>query len=210
MSVPSPSLAPLPSSDLPPVAAALAVRRSVPAAALTTPAPSPAELAVILELALRVPDHGIREPWRLVVIEGDARAEIGRRLAPIYRTANTAMEAAKREKFAGIMERLFLSAPMAVVVISAPDRDCAIPVFEQELSAGALCMNLLTAVHGFGYAGMWVTGWAATHPDAVRVLGARDGERIAGIVHLGTAKEVPPDRPRPDSAERVTRWTPPD
>lgn len=188
---------------------AMARRRSVPPAALTFPGPSREELRRILDLAMRVPDHGLREPWRFVVIAGDARQELGKRLSPVYRAANAHMEEAKREKFAGIMERLFAGVPMAVVVISRPDRACAIPVFEQELSAGAACMNLLHAAHAHGYGAMWVTGWAATNEQAARILGADEGEKIAGIIHLGTPKEIPAERPRPDAAALIRDWTPP-
>lgn len=194
----------------PEMLAAMARRRSVPPAGLAAPVPSEPQLREMLALALRVPDHGLREPWRFVVIAGEARAEIGRRLAPIYRAANPQMEAAKREKFAGIMERLFLASPMAVAVISRPDRACAIPVVEQELSAGALCMNLLHAAHAFGFGAMWVTGWAAMNREAAAVIGARDGESIAGLVHLGTPVSVPPERPRPDVAALTSFWTPPE
>ncbi|MCB4768849.1 nitroreductase [Ancylobacter sp. Lp-2] len=202
---------PLESALVPPapqLLAAMARRRSVPPAALSAPAPSHEQLRHMLALALRVPDHGLREPWRFVVIDGEARAELGRGLAPLYRVANPQMDEAKREKFAGIMERLFLASPMAVVVISRPDRNCAIPVFEQELSAGAVCMNLLHAAQASGFGAMWVTGWAATNPAAATLIGAREGEKIAGIVHLGTAASVPPERPRPDAEALTSFWTP--
>ena len=197
------------SAAVPQLLAAMARRRSVPPAALAAPAPSGEQVRQMLALALRVPDHGIREPWRFIVVTGEARAELGRRLAPIYRAANPQMEDAKREKFAGIMERLFLSSPMAVAVISRPDRACAIPLFEQELSAGAVCMNLLHAAHGLGFGAMWVTGWAATNPDAAATIGAGEGEKIAGIIHLGTPASMPPERPRPDAVALTSFWAPP-
>lgn len=198
-------------SDLPPnsVLAALASRRSVPAAGLTEPGPSDEERAAMLTIAARVPDHGMLTPWRFILIEGEARAALGARLAQAYREANGHMPEEKREKFAAIMGRLF-PAPLAVVVVSRPMEGGSIPVIEQELSAGAVCLNLLNAAHALGYAGIWVTSWAATHPHAVRLLGVEAGERVAGILHIGTAKEPPSERPRPDVAALTTLWTPPD
>lgn len=184
-------------------------RRSVSAMGLTAPGPSADELERLLGIAARVPDHAILEPWRFVVVEGQARMEAGALLGEAYRAANPGMEPAKREKFAGIMSRLFSYAPVAVIVVSRPKPGTMIPLWEQELSAGAACMNLLHAVHAAGFGAIWVTGWAATEPAAVRILGIGEGEKVAGIVHIGTPKEVPPDRPRPDLAARVTRWTPP-
>lgn len=184
-------------------------RRSVSAMGLTAPGPSDEELDRLLRLAARVPDHAILEPWRFIVMEGPARAEAGVLLGEAYRTKNREMEPAKREKFAGIMSRLFAHAPVAVIVVSRPTSGTMIPLWEQELSAGAACMNLLHAVHASGFAAIWVTGWAATEPAALRILGIGEGEKVAGIIHIGTPKEVPPDRPRPDLSAHVTRWSAP-
>ncbi|QIB35158.1 nitroreductase family protein [Ancylobacter pratisalsi] len=199
-------------TDLPPSAHwlnAMARRRSVPAAGLVEPGPDGPTLERLLELATRVPDHAMLTPWRFIVIEGDARSQLGARLPQAYRDANPQMDEAKREKFAGIMSRLF-PAPVAVVVVSRPNRDTMIPVFEQELSAGAVCMNLLHAAHGLGFAGIWVTGWAATNEKALGLLGVGEDEKVAGIIHLGTAREAPAERPRPDARALTARWTPPD
>ncbi|MDQ0509820.1 nitroreductase family protein [Ancylobacter amanitiformis] len=207
----SPPAPPPPSATLTPDQTwltALETRRSVPAARLGAPGPTPDALARLLAIAARVPDHAALAPWRFIVIEGEARAALGALLAGAYRTRNPDMAPEKREKFAGIMSRLF-PAPLAVVVVSRPNRETMIPLVEQELSAGAVCLNLLHGAQALGFAGTWVTGWAATDPEAVRLLGAGPGERIAGIVHLGTATEVPPDRPRPDIGVLATHWTPP-
>lgn len=181
-------------------------RRSVAAAGLQAPGPDEGQTQRLLAIAARVPDHGMLVPWRFIVIEGAARAEIGTRLAQAYRANNAHMPEEKREKFAAIMGRLF-PAPLAVVVVSRPVEGSAIPAFEQELSAGAACMNLLTGAAAMGFDGIWVTGWAATHQAALAVLGVGEGERVAGILHIGTASEAPADRPRPDVAALTTRWS---
>ncbi len=181
-------------------------RRSVAAAGLQAPGPDEGQTQRLLAIAARVPDHGMLVPWRFIVIEGAARAEIGTRLAQAYRANNAHMPEEKREKFAAIMGRLF-PAPLAVVVVSRPVEGSAIPAFEQELSAGAVCMNLLTGAAAMGFDGIWVTGWAATHKAALAVLGVGERERVAGILHIGTASEAPADRPRPDVAALTTRWS---
>jgi len=188
---------------------ALESRRSVPAAGLAEPGPGPDELRRLLAIAARVPDHAMLVPWRFILIEGEARAALGARLAAAYRARNPQMAPEKREKFAAIMGRLF-PAPLAVVVVSRPRRDTMIPVVEQELSAGAVCMNLLHGARALGFSGIWVTGWAANDAEALRLIGVEEGERVAGIVHVGTAAEAPAERPRPDVGELVTRWAPPE
>lgn len=197
-------------TDLPPSdrwLETMARRRSVPAAGLVAPGPDAPTLERLLELATRVPDHAMLAPWRFIVIEGEARGQLGARLSQAYREANPQMDPDKREKFAGIMSRLF-PAPVAVVVVSRPNRETMIPAFEQELSAGAVCMNLLHAAHGFGFAGIWVTGWAAVNERARELLGVGADEKVAGIIHLGTAREAPSERPRPDAGALTSRWTP--
>ena len=186
----------------------LETRRSVAAAGLQVPGPDADQTQRLLAIAARVPDHGMLAPWRFILIEGAARAEIGALLAQAYRDHNGHMPEEKREKFAAIMGRLF-PAPLAVVVVSRPVEGSAIPAFEQELSAGAVCMNLLTGAAAMGFDGIWVTGWAATHQAALAILGVGEGERVAGILHIGTANDAPADRPRPDVAALTTRWSAP-
>lgn len=187
---------------------ALAARRSVPMTTLGPPGPSPEQMRGLLEAALRVPDHGALRPWRLILLEGEARAAAGEGLAAVYREEGPRPDPASREKWAGIMSRLFLHAPVVVIVVSRPDRSVQIPVFEQELSAGALCMNLLHGAHALGFGATWLTGWAAMNARALGVLGLIEGERVAGFIHIGTPREAPSERPRPALDEVLTRWTP--
>jgi nitroreductase len=184
----------------------LATRRSVAMTMLTEPGPTPEELRRMLTVAARVPDHGALEPWRFIVIEGEARLKAGERLAPIFVAENTTMEPEKREKFAGVIARIFTHAPLTVIVASRVDPTARIPVWEQELSSGAVCMNLLHAANALGFAGSWLTGWPTYSKEAHRALGVRQSEKIAGMLPIGTPKELPPDRRRPDIDTLVTRW----
>jgi nitroreductase len=187
----------------------LETRRSVAMTLLTEPGPNAAQLNRLLAIAARVPDHGALAPWRFVVLEGAARAEASAGLGAIYAAENPAMDPEKRVKFAGIMSRVFTHAPVVVIVVSRTDPDAKVPVWEQELSAGAVCMNLLTGAQALGFGANWLTGWAAYNASAQRLLGLAEGERIAGVVHLGTPKERPTERARPDLAAIATWWRAP-
>jgi nitroreductase len=180
--------------------AMLALRKSANKLLLGPPGPSPEELDELLSIAMRVPDHRKLAPWRFVVFEGDARERIGALLADILvgRGAPDAQiaEAAKS----------MLRAPVVVMVISSPVEDGRTPVWEQELSAGAVCYNLLLAANASGWAGVWLTEWPAFDPDAGDRLGVGTSERIAGFVHIGTARAHTPERERPDLNGKVTRW----
>ncbi|XYD11810.1 nitroreductase (plasmid) [Methylobacterium sp. NMS12] len=185
-------------------------RRSVNPMHLIEPGPTPGQRHRILSLAARVPDHGAIVPWRFIVIEGDARSRIAQRLGETCVAAaapNDVHAVAQAQNTARKFDILFGRPPLIVIVVMRPDPAASIPVWEQELSAGAACMNLITAVTAFGFEANWLTGWVAVHSGARAVLGLTDGEAIAGIVPIGTATERPPDRPRPDLARIVTDWT---
>jgi nitroreductase len=92
------------------------------------------------------------------------------------------------------------------VVISTPDASSAIPLWEQELSAGAACMNLLAAATAEGFVGGWLTGWAA-YSDTVRAAFASQG-KIAGFIFIGSPGRDLQERPRPEYDAVVSRWQP--
>lgn len=181
--------------------ALLALRRSSKLMMLTAPAPSSAELDALITLATRVPDHGKLGPWRFVVIESDARERAGAALADVVKTD----EGVDDVRLAFVRDT-FLRAPACVMVVSAPQPSKKVPEWEQQLSAGAVCFNLLLASHALGYAGCWLTEWIAFDDRAARALGVQDGERIAGFVYLGTAAQATLERVRAEAAPRITRF----
>jgi len=180
----------------------LKTRRSVGIGFLKEPGPTPQELDEILAIATRVPDHGKLTPWRLVVIEGDARRAAGEKLAEIARRNNPALDEASLAN----ERRQFLPAPVTVGVIFSHKPLAKAPELEQLLSAGNVCFNLMHAAFALGYAASWVTRWFAFDTAAQQMLGARGGERFVGFVHIGTPTAVIDDRDRPDLAKVVTRW----
>jgi nitroreductase len=180
----------------------LKTRRSVGIGFLKDPGPTPDELLEILTLGVRVPDHGKLTPWRLVVIEGDARARAGEKLAEIAKRNNPALDETSLDN----ERRQFLPAPVTVGVIFSPKPLPKAPEVEQLLSAGSVAFNLVNAAFALGYAASWVTRWFAFDTAAQEMLGARGGERFVGFVHIGTPAIVPDDRDRPDLARIVSRW----
>lgn len=179
----------------------LARRRSASALALREPAPSDAELATLLRLATRAPDHGKLAPWRFVVLRGDAKQRFIAGLEAI---------AAPRPDAERLTAKLGkLKAPPLTVAVVSRVTPAEIPEWEQRLSAGAVCMTLIVAAQAMGYGANWITDWYAYDADATRLLGLGEGERVAGYVHLGTSAEAPLERVRPDVGALVTDWRPP-
>ncbi|NTT84782.1 nitroreductase family protein [Tabrizicola fusiformis] len=178
----------------------LAARQSYPMKAMTGATPARAELDPILTAALRVPDHGKLEPWRLIVLTRPDMA----RLADLAEARAREMggDAEKIAKGRGQYD----NGHLAVVVISAPVAAEKVPLAEQRLSAGALCMNLVNAATAAGWGAAWLTGWPAHDATfTARAFGCSGEETVAGIVHIGGRGPVAPDRPRPDLG-RVVRW----
>jgi nitroreductase len=178
----------------------LSTRRSRPAKALVVPAPDRATLAPLLTAALRVPDHGKLEPWRLVVLE---RAALDRLAAlAAARGAALGLDAERTEK--GVSQ--FRDSPLCVAVIESPKGFDRIPAIEQTYSAGCVALSLVNAVLAAGWGACWLTGWPAY--DAAFLedgLALTPGERLVGFVHIGTETSAPPERPRPDLA-RIVTW----
>jgi nitroreductase len=182
----------------------LATRRSGRPRDLVAPGPTPAELRAILAIAMRTPDHGKLHPWRFVHIRQDRRDALAALLDRAYQADNPApgrLEIEANDRFAR-------QAPELIVALSSPTPGHKIPVWEQQLSCGAACMNLVLAAHASGYAAGWVTGWAAYSPHVLAAFGAPP-ERIAGFIFLGTPGAAIEERLRPEAAEVVSEWTPP-
>ena len=190
---------PLQQPAVPEVLPFLARRRSSSALMLAEPAPSPQELDQLLRVAARVPDHGKLAPWRFIVLEGEAKAAFARRLEALAEGRGDGRSAAK-------LAKLKLP-PLGVAVVFHP-RAGEIPEWEQQLSAGAVCTTLLYAALAMGYGANWITDWYAYDDEAQAILGLTPEERVAGFVFIGTSKEPPLERERPDLEGLVTRWRP--
>jgi nitroreductase len=178
----------------------LLTRRSRPAKTLAPPAPDRDQVMRLVQAAARCPDHGKLEPWRFLVLTGDALPRLGALIREIGAGRGETPEAI--DKLALGFER----APMIVAVISAPKPSDKVPASEQLLSSGAVCLGLLNAALAAGWGANWLSGWPATDQGFLgRGLGLAAHEQVAGFVHIGSETVVPPERPRPDIAA-LTSW----
>lgn len=178
----------------------LATRRSVPAFQMCEPGPSTAELEQILTLAVRVPDHGKIAPWRFVVYRGAERDRIGEALLAMALEKNPELS----EEMIGVERARFTRAPVVIGVISTAGPHVKIPEWEQLMSAGAVCLNLLMAANALGYVSNWLTEWFAYDEKAYPLLGIKPGEKVAGFIHIGSTTFPVTERPRPALSDVVT------
>lgn len=201
----------------------LLTRRSVSVRDLVAPGPNATELEQILRVATRVPDHGKLTPWRICILRGEGAVRLGSiaaaRLMATHPEATEAQITAEKNRFQ--------RAPLVLAVLSTPVPDTK-PLWEQQLSAGAVCMNILHAAHALGYGGKWLTEWVAydaeiiaalmnaslnsplagesTRPLSASVGGNKANVAIAGFLYLGSKTTTPDDRERPALADIVVEF----
>ena len=169
----------------------LATRRSGKPREMVAPGPDDETLDDILRLAMRTPDHGKLFPWRFVKIAD--RLAFAELLKEAFFAANPDARAAQIDAATAPA----LMAPTLVVLLHAPQESIKIPEWEQQLSTGAVAMNLLHAAHAHGFVASWITGWA-TYDTTVTATICQGRERIAGLFFIGTPAHPLEERPRPD------------
>jgi nitroreductase len=180
----------------------LKARRSMKPREMTGPGPSAADLDTILTIGARVPDHGKLAPWRFIVFEGDGRQRAGEVIANVFAKKNPGASAADVE----VEKRRLTDAPLVIGVVSFTKPHPKVPPWEQELSAGASAMNIVTAATALGYGACWLTGWFAFDRDVLDGLGLKPEEKLAGFIHIGSVSKASEDRPRPALSDIVTRF----
>jgi nitroreductase len=180
----------------------LKTRRSVKPREMISPGPSPAELETILTIGTRVPDHGKLAPWRFIIFEGDARVRAGDIIAGVFARKDPNASPAEID----VEKRRLTDAPLVIGIVSFTKPHPKVPPWEQELSAGASAMNIVTAATALGYGACWLTGWFAFDRDVLDGFGLKADEKLAGLIHIGTVSKPSEDRPRPVLSDIVTRF----
>lgn len=181
--------------------ALLATRRSGKPRDMVDPGPDAAQLAEILRVAARVPDHGKLSPWRFVTVAADRRGAFGDMLVAAYLEGRPEARPAELDE----VRAFATQAPTLVVVLSRVDATSKIPAWEQELSAGAACALLEAAATVMGFVSGWLTGWAAYSEHVTLSLG-QPGDRVAGFFFIGSPARELEERPRPEMGQIVRAW----
>lgn len=168
-------------------------RRSALSVTLTDPGPGETDVRSMVEIASRVPDHGKLAPWRFVLWSPETRADMHARLSDFLASKPEIDDSAKKQQGTDKL----LHAPCVIAVISKAAEHPKIPKWEQILSTGAVCQNLLIAANAHGFDAQWLTAWYVYEEDAKPILGLAGEEQIAGIIHIGSSDVPKNERPRP-------------
>jgi nitroreductase len=180
----------------------LKTRRSMKPLEMTGPGPSPSELNTILTVGARVPDHGRLTPWRFIVFESDARSRAGDVIANVFARKNPAATTVEID----VEKSRFTHTPLVIGVVSFTKPHPKVPAWEQELSAGASAMNIISAATALGYGTCWLTGWFSYDRDVLDGFGLKSSEKLAGLIYIGTPTRPSEDRSRPALSDIVTRF----
>jgi nitroreductase len=163
---------------LDPRLALLHARRTV--SRLRDPGPDAEEVAAMIDAADTAPDHGHLHPWRLVVLDGPARQRLSEGYAAAQRDRDPADELVERAASKP------LRGPCVIAAFARTVEHPKVPAWEQLAAAAAAVQNLCLAATALGFASAWRTGWFVEHPAVLAAAGAVDGERLIGLVHVGT------------------------
>ncbi len=177
---------------------ALMTRRSVPKT--TDRLPDRATIQKLLDAAVRAPTHHLTQPWRFVVLAGDALEEFADAWARgderVGRDPAKSREKARR-------------APVIIAVIEKPHlHNRKVIEREEHYAVGAAIQNILLAAHDAGLGAMIRTGPAAELKEVRDYLDVGDDEYIAALIYVGYPAEGDTERPmsRRTPAEERTRW----
>lgn len=173
-------------------------RRSVRTRDMTGPGPDREALEKILAAGMRVPDHGKLAPWRFIVLTGPERAKLGKAIQD-----GMIAEFESSPKVAEKMSGYATQSPALIIAIYSPNESRPIPEWEQQLSTGAACQNMIIAATALGYAAQWLTGWASYSKYVSKALKMTPQEKIAGFMFFGDHTKNPTERPRPNPEDHI-------
>lgn len=143
-----------------------------------------AVLRELFDLARFAPNHHLTQPWRFRVLGPATRARL---------------EAAVGGKEATKLRRASTLVLVTAALSGDPHTD------EEDLHATACAAYaVLLAATARGLASYWRTPGALREPDARRLLGLGDDERIVSLIHLGPRISEPPTKERRPLDEVLT------
>ena len=162
-----------------------------------------AQVRTLIEAAVWAPNHHLTEPWRFVVLRGDARERLGQTWAALL-AERTLLQGEERENFLRREANKPMRAPALIVVATRTDPD-PIAAAEDFAATAAAVQNMLLAAPTLGLSAMWRTGEMAYSPEIKAHLGLDPQDRIVAIMHVGEPEMTAPN-PRSRETETRIRW----
>ncbi len=185
---------------LPPALAALLSRHSLGPRWMVAPGPDAQQLALAVQAALRAPNHGRLQPWRLVSIAEAQRPALAALFEQFARDAGKSEEEVATER-----ERAW-NGPVLVAWVARIDTDVAkVPPHEQWICVGAAMANFMNALHSLGFGAKILSGRKCQHPALIKAF-CEEGEQLVGFTCIGTATKAPEPREKDEVGPRLSSW----
>ena len=193
--------APVSESVSHPILDAIRNRRSI--GKMTGVAPDRSQVRQILEAGTWAPNHHLTEPWRFFVLEGEARADLGRAMGRVAAKRET--DPVRQESVAAKAASKPMRSPCVIAIAVEPSPDESVPEIEEIAAGCAAVQNMLLAAHALGLAAIWRSGWITFEPEIRDHFSLSSRARMLGFIYLGYPAMDAPDRQR-RSIDEVTTW----
>ena len=149
--------------------------------------PDPVDRALLerlFEAANWAPSHGLTEPWRFIVFQGESRRALLEAVLDTMRSPGEAKIPEGDARRSSTAEK-FLGPPVTVAIVCAGSTNPKIVEHEEITSTAMAVQNLHLAARALGLGGFWTSGKKATDPSMAAFLGLAPPARCLGFFYLG-------------------------
>lgn len=150
----------------------------------------------LIALATNAPNHGMREPWRLVYITKNKIPAFAEKVAKIAFPHNIE----KQEKYINKVTKV---GGMYVILSKRDPRQKE--YLEDQMAIGAFVQNIMLLVHEAGMGSCWKTPAFIFMPDFRDIVGVYDDEEVNGFLYI-TEKDEYVKEPKRKNQALITEW----
>jgi len=180
---------------------ALLGRHSLGPRWMVAPGPTAEQLSLAVQAALRAPNHGRLQPWRVVTVSAAQRPA----LADLFE--RFARDAGKSEEEVAIERERAHNGPVLAAWVARIDASVdKVPPHEQWICVGGALSNFMNALHFLGFGAKILSGRKCQHPAIVRAFCA-EGEQLVGFVCVGTPTRELEPREKDEPGPLLSAWT---
>lgn len=182
---------------------AIIKRRSIKPDKMKSDPVDHAILAKMFEAANWAPTHGLTEPWRFIVFEGEARKGLADAIISTMAPEGQATIPADDPRCAKV-NKTATTPPVTIAIVCATSTNPKIVEHEEIISAGIAVQNMMLTARGVGLATYWSSGTKAFHPRMAAFLGIEPPSRCLGFLYVGWPAIAWPEGVRRPIAEKVS------
>ena len=149
-----------------------------------------------IKQATDAPNHGLREPWRVVHIAKDRLGDMSKQLSEI------AFPNLQKKQQNHYEVATHLGGMLALIVKEDPRQK---ENLENHMAFGAFAQNLMLLLYEAGIGTCWKTPHYIFEPKVRRALDIQDDEILAGFMYL-TDLEVEPTKAKRKNKNLITEF----